>query len=578
MMTEKLEIPEYRSRVNTDLLRSIPPDAETILEIGCGTGALYTAYQRINQFCTWYGIEKDTEARVAAGKTGLKIIGDDAEAFFEDARSTWSKDHEVDCLIAGDCLEHLIDPWTILKNAVRCVKPSGQVIACIPNMGHFSVIVSLLQGNWPYADEGLFDRGHLRQFTLTAIRDMFVQAGLQIFDVRGRCFGNEHHPEFMHKIREFGGWAGIDLERLDRQSRVLQYLIRAIKPSLSPAVVSKVHIHCIVAEPCCARPRIIEPMNMLGTIPGVQCSIGRFGAEPQPNQIFIQQRYRGVNLEIQRILINDGLLIICEIDDDPRALEGVSDNDFMSLRSTHAIQCSTEPLAEVCRQFNPHVQVFPNQIAELPPPRVYSDVPHPVKIFFGCQNRESDWSPIMPALNRVLNDYTDVQMIVVHDEKFFHALAINPDRKMFYPWQDYPEYRALLRTCDIALLLLEPIGPRGMKHAMKSDIGFIEAAAEGVTVLASETVYFVPIYTGHRCVKGMIYGSPSQFMENLETLITCHELRRTMAKAAYEYVKCHRMLGQHYQERLTWYRELLTRKLELDQSLRDRAPELQLML
>ncbi len=222
------DIPEYRDRVNTDILRLIPPDSESILEIGCGSGKLFEAYRRINPSVMWYAIEKDTEARVAAYKSGVKIIGDDAEVCFADGVEPWRED--IDCLVIGDCLEHFRDPWTVLKNAAHCIKPGGQVIASIPNVQNYSLIVSLLQGRWDYKDEGLLDRGHLRWFTLYSIRKMFADAGLQIFDVRGRCFGTEHHQEFMERIKAFGGWHGIDLAELDKQSRVLQYVVRALKP------------------------------------------------------------------------------------------------------------------------------------------------------------------------------------------------------------------------------------------------------------------------------------------------------------------------------------------------------------
>ena len=40
--------------------------------------------------------------------------------------------------------------------------------------------------------------------------------------------------------------------------------------------------------------------------------------------------------------------------------------DPMALKAVHAVQVSTEPLAEIVRQWNPNVMVFENQIAELP--------------------------------------------------------------------------------------------------------------------------------------------------------------------------------------------------------------------
>ena len=81
----------------------------------------------------------------------------------------------------------------------RLVRDGGQVLACIPNVQHYSVIVNLMRGKWDYQDEGLLDRTHLRFFTLSGIRDLFGRAGLQIFDIQPRWWpGNE--PERFQQV------------------------------------------------------------------------------------------------------------------------------------------------------------------------------------------------------------------------------------------------------------------------------------------------------------------------------------------------------------------------------------------
>ena len=92
----------------------------------------------------------------------------------------------VDCLVFGDVLEHLVDPWAALTRLSRLVREGGQVLACIPNVQHYSVIVNLLRGKWDYQDEGLLDRTHLRFFTLSGIQDLFAKAGLRVFDIQPR--------------------------------------------------------------------------------------------------------------------------------------------------------------------------------------------------------------------------------------------------------------------------------------------------------------------------------------------------------------------------------------------------------
>ena len=78
----------------------------------------------------------------------------------------------------------------------RLVCDGGQILACIPNIQHYSVIVNLLRGRWDYQDEGLLDRTHLRFFTLASIRDLFVRAGLQVFDIQPRWWPGTEPDRF----------------------------------------------------------------------------------------------------------------------------------------------------------------------------------------------------------------------------------------------------------------------------------------------------------------------------------------------------------------------------------------------
>jgi 2-polyprenyl-3-methyl-5-hydroxy-6-metoxy-1,4-benzoquinol methylase len=174
------DVNPYYNRVNPDLLALIPPDAKTVLEIGCGAGALCDAYRRVNPGIKWHGIENNHAAVEAARSKGIKIVWEDANWLAEpDLVAAGLYSVKPDVLVLGDILEHLNDPWQILKWCAGIVIPGAQVLACIPNVQHWTVIRDLLRGKWTYTDEGLLDRTHLRFFTLDSIREMFEQAGLQ---------------------------------------------------------------------------------------------------------------------------------------------------------------------------------------------------------------------------------------------------------------------------------------------------------------------------------------------------------------------------------------------------------------
>ncbi len=543
-----MAISAYYDDYNPELLSLIPPDAKVVLEVGCGTGRLCEAYRRVNPEVRWFGAEKNREAAKEAETQGIDIFSYDIESW----GAEYVPNTNVDCLILGDVLEHLLDPWYVLESLAPCLKPDGQVLASIPNVQHWTVIRDLLNGRWRYTDDGLLDRTHLRFFTLEGIRDMFRDAGLQVFEVRGRRLFNEGYQQFLTETR---------LDH-NQHMEVYQWVIRAVR---SDVPVPKLHIHAVGDGTICERPRLHEPLAMLATIPGVRCSIGQV---PDPaSNIIIIQRARNANLEWYRAWIGEGRLLIAEIDDDPKALEGLPECNFLTLRAVHAIQTTTEVMAETLRRFNPHVAVFPNQIASLPPMRDYSTEDHPIRIFFGALNREKDWEPIMPILNRVLSDYENFVVYVVHDRAFFDAL--DTMQKTFHPFCPWEEYRRILHICDVALLPLE--NTRFNRH--KSEIKFLECAAEGVVCLMSEAAAdqlpIIETNDAYRC-----YQDSRHFELVLRDLIVKEENRQRTAKIAYAYVRDHRLLSRNYRHRHDVYTHWLSRKSELDRDLLERVPEL----
>jgi hypothetical protein len=65
------------------------------------------------------------------------------------------------------------------------LKPGGVLIASIPNVRHFRVVLPLLfRGSWKYADFGLMDRTHLRFFTKASAIELLESAGLTVDAVR----------------------------------------------------------------------------------------------------------------------------------------------------------------------------------------------------------------------------------------------------------------------------------------------------------------------------------------------------------------------------------------------------------
>jgi glycosyltransferase involved in cell wall biosynthesis len=364
---------------------------------------------------------------------------------------------------------------------------------------------------------------------------------------------------------------GLNQTSLNTSLKIPYYILRAWNSSQLPQrlLVQTLLISTMASD----RVRVYQPDRLLNSIPGARTSSSLHQlllsrGRSDESKVFIWQRARlnrADGIQKQRRILDAGYLTVVEIDDDPRFWQEHIDEDFFTYRSCHCIQTSTEPLADFLRQFNPYVFIMPNQIYELPLPRVYDEA-QPVKVFFGALNREEDWQPLMAGINRTLRDLGDrVFVQVVHDKLFYQFL--DTPYKGFEATCTYDRYHEILRDCDLALL---PLNPTEF-NTMKSDLKFIECASRGVVVLASPTVYARSVQHGKT---GLLFNTPEEFEVLLHQVIDNRVWRRELAANAYAYVRDRRMISQHYRDRYNWYLEMLDRLPELNAALKERVPEI----
>lgn len=211
---------------NPDLLKMIPQSSKRVIEIGCSSGALAREFKKISPSAYYLGIEIESSYAEMAKRycdETLVLNIEQADDLF------WSSHGDKDCWIFGDALEHLANPWSILKRIHGCLPIGGIVVACIPNAQHWSVQARLSIGDFRYENEGLLDRTHLRWFTRQTIIEMFHQAGFEIQEGVPRIFDEPGRERFLPMIGEMAKAAGADPEVAISDAIPLQYVIRAIK-------------------------------------------------------------------------------------------------------------------------------------------------------------------------------------------------------------------------------------------------------------------------------------------------------------------------------------------------------------
>lgn len=164
---------DYFSGARADYIELLPASTRAaILELGCGdgsTGALAMARGKCGTYC---GIEiSDGPAEIARTRIAEVVVGD-----IESVSLPWQP-QSFDALLMSEVLEHLSDPWGVLRKLRPLLKPGARVFASSPNVSHHTILRSLLRGRWELTDQGTMDRTHLRWFTPSSYAQMFENSG-----------------------------------------------------------------------------------------------------------------------------------------------------------------------------------------------------------------------------------------------------------------------------------------------------------------------------------------------------------------------------------------------------------------
>ena len=539
----------------------LAPRARCVVEFGCGEGKTGREFRQIQPACRYIGIDQDP----AKLQSAVKVLDQVEQSDFSSLELGHHGIYAADCLLYHSrfvCLKGL--PQKLAEQAAL-LREGGQVVFVLENPGYYAHVLSLWRGEALAVDTSL---------TMSVLLHILEQAGLKIdrihseYDLKDR--GVRESQEMQSLLHSFVSLC--QKMKLGAKTDIWAKRFVVVAGKMEPPAPGMMIQTFIGEHAACAKVRVHEPDKFCQTMFNVHCEVDRnlvmdLGhARPYRDKIVIRQRMQINKPEALRDmvpLIREGFLFVFEIDDNPflwkKAYERMYYADFTCC---HAIQVSTPALAELMKPFNPNIVVFRNQLERLPAPRVYAAEDAPVTLFFGALNRWNDWKEIMPVINEALHKYGDkLQVKVLFDQKFYEALET--ENKEFCSGQfpknfaPYEVYEQVLRSSDIALLPLLDT----QFNAMKSDLKFIECAGNGTVVLASPTVYEDTVRHGRT---GFIYHDVEEFRNYLFLLIEDRERRLEVARDAYAYVRENRLLSQHYEERIAFYRSLSERKQEID--------------
>lgn len=165
------------------------------LDIGCGDGDVTQYLAEAMGTKDTYGLELSEEAVKISVKKGIKASAHDVGAApypFED--------DTFDVIYCGEIIEHVFDPEHLISEVKRVLKPTGICVITTPNLAGWPNRFALLLGYQPFPtsvsphNEGLgklFFKGnegqwgHIRVFTLRALKELVTMHKLTILKVQG---------------------------------------------------------------------------------------------------------------------------------------------------------------------------------------------------------------------------------------------------------------------------------------------------------------------------------------------------------------------------------------------------------
>src|SRR5262245_26792016 len=130
----------YYTQARPEVAALVPLACRRVLDVGCGAGQLGALLKERGHDVT--GIELVPEAAAEARQRLDAVVTADVEAGLPFAPASF------DAIVFADLLEHLIDPWRVLREAAGLLTADGVVVASVPNVQNLDVLKRLLQGRW----------------------------------------------------------------------------------------------------------------------------------------------------------------------------------------------------------------------------------------------------------------------------------------------------------------------------------------------------------------------------------------------------------------------------------------------
>ena len=175
-----------------DLALSLLDEGDKLLDVGCGDGSLVLKAKK--KFKEVYGIDISPSRIGQARKDAAEKSSDTSGIHLSLCNINETidfKDKTFDAVTAIHVIEHVLDPYFVVREVHRVLKKGGIFVVNVPNIAYLKHRMRLLFGKLPVTSSAYnwsqsgWDGGHLHYFTKKTFCGLVKECGFRILKVTG---------------------------------------------------------------------------------------------------------------------------------------------------------------------------------------------------------------------------------------------------------------------------------------------------------------------------------------------------------------------------------------------------------
>lgn len=165
-------------RVREVLVSQVPKDAKLILDVGCGSGWVANEFLKKNKKVISLDISKTNPLKVKE----LYPFQNHFQIVSDSFRLPFASD-SIDCVIASEIIEHVIDSKNFVKELFRVVRREGRLIISTPYKEKIRYTLCI------HCNKKTPVNAHLHSFDEKILQSLYTNNGLKKFEYI--IFGNK---------------------------------------------------------------------------------------------------------------------------------------------------------------------------------------------------------------------------------------------------------------------------------------------------------------------------------------------------------------------------------------------------